>query len=91
MLVEALNRRGVAIDDEEAYARFLGRSLATVAIKDAGAGARRADIDRNDMISHQDVFPARRYPWTTAPLGALERAPAQSSVRIFSIFADKVY
>ena len=31
VLVEALNRRGVAIDDEEAYARFLGRSLATVA------------------------------------------------------------
>ena len=31
VLVEALNRRGVAIDDDEAYARFLGRSLATVA------------------------------------------------------------
>ena len=30
VLVEALNRRGVSIGEEEAYARFLGRSLSTV-------------------------------------------------------------
>lgn len=31
VLVEQLNRKGVAIDETQAYARFLGRSLSTVA------------------------------------------------------------
>ncbi len=31
VLVDALNRRGVEIDEDEAYARFLGRSLSTLA------------------------------------------------------------
>ena len=31
VLVEALNRRGVVVSEDEAYARFLGRSLSTVA------------------------------------------------------------
>lgn len=31
VLVEALNRRGVVIGEDEAYARFLGRSLSTLA------------------------------------------------------------
>src|SRR5690606_18041906 len=57
------------------------RQQSPVLIEDAGTGTGRADIDRNDVITHQDEFPApsgipsdllrRRYTarWEECPAG----------------------